>query len=89
MPAQRGFAFRMRAFVDADHASDSMTRRSRTGFLVYLKNSAPIYWLTRAIFSLQDVARNQGSIVNVENDKNQLNDEEDSNGSSIFWEAHR
>eukprot|EP00980_Cylindrotheca_fusiformis_P013231 scaffold3360_cov69-Cylindrotheca_fusiformis.AAC.2 len=25
------------------------------------ENSAPIYWLTRAIFSLQDVARNQGS----------------------------
>eukprot|EP00980_Cylindrotheca_fusiformis_P026859 scaffold17702_cov118-Cylindrotheca_fusiformis.AAC.1 len=36
----------MRAFVDADHASDSMTRRSRTGFLVYL-NSAPIYWLSK------------------------------------------
>ena len=32
----------MRAKVDADHAGDTITRRSRTGFLVYL-NSAPIY----------------------------------------------
>jgi hypothetical protein len=35
--------FTMSAYVDADHATDSMTRRSRTGFLVYL-NRAPIYW---------------------------------------------
>ncbi len=33
----------MRAKVNADHASDSVTRRLRTGFLVYL-NCAPIYW---------------------------------------------
>ena len=32
----------MRAKVDADHASDTTTRHSRMGFLVYL-NSAPIY----------------------------------------------
>ena len=32
----------MRAFVDSDHAGDSVTRRSRTGFVVFL-NSAPIY----------------------------------------------
>ena len=46
MPEPRGFGFTMRAFVDADHAGDSVTRRSRTGFLVYL-NSAPIYWLSK------------------------------------------
>ena len=34
MPAPQGFGFVMRAFVDADHAGDSITRRSRTGFLV-------------------------------------------------------
>jgi hypothetical protein len=34
------------AKVDADHASDTMTRRSRTGFIVYL-NCAPVYWLSK------------------------------------------
>ena len=33
----------MCAEVDADHAGDSMSRRSRMGFLVYL-NCAPTYW---------------------------------------------
>ena len=33
----------MRAFVDSNHAGDEVTRRSRTGFLVFL-NSAPVYW---------------------------------------------
>jgi hypothetical protein len=33
MPEPRGFGFVMRAFVDADHATDSITRKSRTGFL--------------------------------------------------------
>jgi hypothetical protein len=36
----------MRAKVNADHASDTITRRSRTGFLVYL-NCAPIYWSSK------------------------------------------
>ena len=36
----------MRCFVDADHASDSITRKSRTGFVVYL-NTAPIYWYSK------------------------------------------
>ena len=46
MPELRGLGFIMRAKVDADHASDTMTRRSRTGFLVYL-NCAPIYWWSK------------------------------------------
>ena len=36
----------MSAMVDADHAADTTTRRSRTGFIVYL-NSAPIYWMSK------------------------------------------
>jgi hypothetical protein len=40
------FGFVVRAKVDADHAADTVTRRSRTGFLVYL-NSAPIYWSSK------------------------------------------
>ena len=36
----------MRVFVDSDHAGDQVTRRSRTGFLVYL-NNALIYWTSK------------------------------------------
>jgi hypothetical protein len=43
MPQPRGLGFIMSAKVDADHASDTVTRRSTTGFLVRL-NSALIYW---------------------------------------------
>ena len=42
MPEPRGQGFFMRAKVDADHASDTVTRRFRTGFLVFL-NSAPVH----------------------------------------------
>ena len=42
----RGLGFIMRVKVDADHASDTITRRSRMGFLVYL-NCAPIYWWSK------------------------------------------
>ena len=46
MPEPRGSGFVMRAKVDVDHAADTTTRRSRTGFLVYL-NCAPIYWMSK------------------------------------------
>jgi hypothetical protein len=36
----------MQVFVDADHAADLLTRRSRTGFIVFL-NGAPIYWSSK------------------------------------------
>ena len=46
MPEPRGMGFIMRAKVDADHAGDTVTRRSRTGFLIYL-NSALVYWSSK------------------------------------------
>ena len=46
MPQPRGFGFIIRAKVDADHASDTVTRRSRTGFLVYI-NSALVFWFSK------------------------------------------
>ena len=46
LPEPRGLGFTMRAKVDADHASDMITRHSRMGVLVYL-NSAPIYWWSK------------------------------------------
>jgi hypothetical protein len=52
MPLPRGQGFIMRAKVDADHAADTVTRRSRTGFLVYL-NCAPIYWFSKKQASVE------------------------------------
>jgi hypothetical protein len=46
MPQSRGLGSTMSAKVDADHAADTVTRRSRTGFLVRL-NSSLIYWSPR------------------------------------------
>ena len=42
MPEPRGQGFTISAKVDADHAADTVTRRSKTGFLLYA-NSALIY----------------------------------------------
>ena len=46
MPEPRGLGFTVQAKVDADHAADTVTRRSRTGFIVYL-NCAPVYWFSK------------------------------------------
>jgi hypothetical protein len=46
MPKPRGKGFIIRCFVDADHAGDEITRRSRTGFIVYI-NNAPVYWYSK------------------------------------------
>ena len=46
MHEPRGFGFVISAYVDSDHAGDSVTRRSRTGFIIFL-NSAPIYWMSK------------------------------------------
>ena len=40
-PAPRGRPVQITAFVDSDHAGDKVTRRSRTGVLIYM-NKAPI-----------------------------------------------
>ena len=46
MPTPHGQSMSMRVFVDADHAGDLITCRSRTGFIVFL-NGAPIYWSSK------------------------------------------
>ena len=42
----------VRAKADADHAADTVTRRSRTGFLVYV-NSALVYWFSKKQTSVE------------------------------------
>ena len=46
MPEPRGRGFRMRVYVDCDLGGELVTRRSRTGFAVFL-NNAPIYWMSK------------------------------------------
>ena len=45
-PKARGLGFTMRAFVDSNHADKFITRKSRTGFLIYL-NSSPVFWCSK------------------------------------------
>jgi hypothetical protein len=52
MPEPRGTGFVIRAKVDADHAADTVTRRSRTGFLVYL-NCALVCWTSKKQTSVE------------------------------------
>ena len=52
MPEPRGHGFIMRAKVDAYHASDTVSRRSRTGFLIYL-NCALVYWWSKKQTSVE------------------------------------
>jgi hypothetical protein len=52
MPAPRDMGFTMSAKVDADHASDTVSRRSCTGFLVYL-NCILTHWMSRKQTSVE------------------------------------
>ena len=45
-PKPRGRRVQIFCFVDADHAGDQVTRRSRTGILIFI-NSAPIIWSSK------------------------------------------
>ena len=66
MPPARGRAVDLRLYVDSDHAGDKVTRRSRTGYIIYL-NSAPIQWLSKkqstvetSVFGAEFVAMKHG-----------------------------
>eukprot|EP00957_Ditylum_brightwellii_P026839 2029629-Ditylum_brightwellii.AAC.1 len=52
MPEPRGQRFTISAKVNADHVSDTVTRRSCTGFLVFL-NCALVYWLSKKQASVE------------------------------------
>jgi hypothetical protein len=65
-PTPRGKPVVIRMFVDSDHAGDKLTRRSRTGFLIYI-NSALIDWLSKkqstietSVFGAEFVAMKTG-----------------------------
>ena len=52
MPEPRGEPIQMTTFVDSDHAGDKVTRRSRTGVLIYL-NRSPIVWYSKKQNSIE------------------------------------
>lgn len=65
-PEPRGKDVDLRMFVDSDHAGDKRTRRSRTGFIIFL-NMAPIVWFSKkqatietSVFGAEFVAMKQG-----------------------------
>jgi hypothetical protein len=45
-PVSRGKEVDLRLFVDSDHNGEQFTRRSRTGFVIYL-NMAQIVWFSK------------------------------------------
>jgi hypothetical protein len=65
-PNPRGKEVDVRLFVDSDHAAEQFTRRSRTGFVIYL-NMAPIVWFSKrqptvesSVFGAEFVAMKNG-----------------------------
>ena len=46
MPKPRGHSVRITAYVDSDHASNQSTRRSHTGYIIFI-NRSPILWYSK------------------------------------------
>jgi hypothetical protein len=66
MPTPLGKEVDLRMMVDSDHAGDKLTRRSRTGFLIYC-NMALVIWLSKkqptietSVFGAEFVAMKHG-----------------------------
>ena len=55
MPEPRALGFTIVAKIDADHASHTVTRRSRTGILVYL-NCSLIHWWSKTQASIESTS---------------------------------
>jgi hypothetical protein len=65
-PEPRGKEVDLRMYVDSDHAGDQTTRRSRTGYIIYV-NSAPVIWHSKkqtrvetSVFGAEFCAMTQG-----------------------------
>ena len=54
MPKLRGIGLVLQAKFDADHAADTVNRRSRNGFLIHL-NCAIVYCLSKKQTSVESI----------------------------------
>ena len=54
MPEPRGLGMTMRVYVGSNHDGDTVTRWSRTAFIILLK-SAPIYWISKKKLRVRQV----------------------------------
>ena len=52
MPEPLGEPVQLNVFVDSDHAGDTVTRRSRTGVIIFI-NKAPIIWYSKKQGSIE------------------------------------
>jgi hypothetical protein len=65
-PESRGKEVDLRLYVDSDHAGEKLTRRSRTGYFIFL-NMAPVTWFSKqqstietSVFGAEFVAMKNG-----------------------------
>jgi len=65
-PEPRGKEVDLRLYVDSDHAGDPLTRRSRSGYFIFM-NTAPIMWFSKkqptietSVFGAEFVAMKHG-----------------------------
>ena len=62
MPKSRGRGVITTAFVDASHASNKKTRRSHTGYIIFI-NRAPVLWYSKRQQTVEASAFSSESIV--------------------------
>jgi hypothetical protein len=70
-PVPRGKEVDIRLYVDSDHAGDLLTRRSRSGYLVYINGALITWYLKRqplvesSVFGAEFVALKQNGMESV------------------------
>jgi hypothetical protein len=64
-PVSCGKEVDLRLFVDSDHAGEKLTKRSRTGFVIYL-NMAPIVWFSKRHTTVESSVFGAGVCCNEE-----------------------
>ena len=53
MPEPLGEPVQLNVFVDSDHAGDTVTRRSRTGVIIFVNKAPPIIWYSKKQGSIE------------------------------------
>ncbi len=64
MPEPQGLGITIRAKADADHATDTVTRRSRTGSLAYISSDL-VYWFSKKQSSRENNSFNSSLVYKL------------------------